>query len=285
MMFSKRAGFFLTIKICCLLGMACVFSNAFAEAPDRPSAIDFLHPGEVLLYDVYWSGIPCGEIKMEILDMIEYEGKEAFHFVLTAESNRFLSVFYEVRDRIESIADAKELYSLRYEKRLREGHYEKDQVVTYNPEMGTAKYVEKSGEEEIQVMEKSKDTLSSFYLFRTVDLEIGTRVDFYVDSNKKHYKLRVHAKEKEEIEIRNRGVFDTIRVEVDVEKIVPDGDNEITKNGIVLWMSNDEKRVPVRIRTQVFLGEIDMLLKPGALDQKTISTSPSKKSTKNRSRI
>ena len=143
----------------------------------------------------------------------------------------------------------------------------------------------KSGEEEIQVMEKSKDTLSSFYLFRTVDLEIGTRVDFYVDSNKKHYKLRVHAKEREEIEIRNRGVFDTIRVEVDVEKIVPDGENEVTEKGVVLWMSNDEYRVPIRIRTKVFLGEIDMLLKSGVLDAKTSSASSSTKSRKERSRI
>jgi len=226
------------------------------------SAKDTFQVGEILPYEVKWTGIPCGEIKLSIKKRFMYEGEDVFHFMLTAESNVFLSTFYKVRDTIESYAQSDELYSLRYVKKLQEGNYVKDQVVLYDPVKGEAHYQESSGQENIKVSIKAKDTLAVFYLFRMMDLKVGSKKIFNVDSNKKHYRLIVEVVEKEKIEIRNHGVFDTTRVEVDVVRIKNGIEEDMTENGIVLWMLDDPNKTPVRIRTQVFLGKIDMILKP-----------------------
>jgi len=92
------------------------FSPVMAEEMVHP-----FQPGEKMHYTLKWGVMSAGEATLEVHDMDVIQGVEAYHFVMTARSNSFIDVFFKVRDRIDSYADAGMNHSLYYKKDQHEG--------------------------------------------------------------------------------------------------------------------------------------------------------------------
>ena len=54
------------------------------------------HPGEKLIFMLKWGVIPAGEASLEVKDLDNFKGVEAYHFVLKARSNSFFDVFFQL---------------------------------------------------------------------------------------------------------------------------------------------------------------------------------------------
>ncbi|MEZ4528207.1 MAG: DUF3108 domain-containing protein [Desulfobacterales bacterium] len=228
--------------------MSC--SPVFAEN-SRP-VLPF-YPGEKLTFVLRWGIIHAGEATLEVLPFETVNGKEAWHFVMTAKTNSFIDTFYKVRDRIDAYADAGLSRSLLYKKKQREGKSKRDIVVTFDWEKGRAQYVNRGkAKPPLSLMPGTFDPLSAFYFSRMTDFKTGTVVKRPVTDGKKNVMGHLTAKKRESIKIGETS-YDTFLLEPDIKDV--SGVFEKSKDAkIQLWITADEKRIPVKIASKVIVG-------------------------------
>ncbi len=221
-----------------------------AERP--PSRVRFA-PGEYLEFSVQYGLVNAGTATMQIHPKIRMrDGIPTYHFITTAQSNKVFSTFFPVNDRVESFMDTLQLRSVRFEKHLREGKYRKDLFVMFDHERNVANI---DGKRECEVLEDVQDVLSSFYYVRTLDLEPGAR--FYVPNhdNGKNYPMEVKVHGRETVTV-DAGTFDCLVLEPVVL-----GEALFNQKGrLRVWVTDDEVKMPVLMKSKVLVGAIAAVL-------------------------
>jgi hypothetical protein len=200
--------------------------------------------GERLVFAMTILGIAGGELTLSA-ENTELAGKPVYKFELSALSNDFLSKFFLVREYMVSWVDPATFRSIRFEKHSVEGRRVRDEQTEFDYENDT---VTIDGVPR-PLMDATLDTLSSVYYLRTVTLS----------SHEKPIELRVVSREIDTLHIDVQakesvttpaGVFRTIRVEPK-----SDGTHLLGKN-LVLWLTDDDRRVPVQIKSKLKVGTL-----------------------------
>ena len=104
-------------------------------APARP-----IRAGEYLKFSVRYGFISAGDAYLEIPAVKMWKGRPVYQLVARAESNKFFSAFYKVRNRIESFWDTTGFYSRRFYENRREGGYHEENEITFDYKRGEARY-------------------------------------------------------------------------------------------------------------------------------------------------
>lgn len=207
--------------------------------------------GEKLTFDVKYGFIKAGVAEMAIPTMKRISGREAYHVTFQVNSLPSLEALYRVRDRYETYIDKEGLFPWRFEQHIREGGYKRDFSAFFDQRNGKAKTTEGT----YDIPEYVNDIVSAFYLARTFDyskLKIGDRFNlqnFYKD---KVYPLDVVYKGKETIDV-GAGTFDCIIV----EPLVQEGGLFKSEGNIIIWLSDDNLKIPIKVKTKVLIGSID----------------------------
>lgn len=216
-------------------------------------------PGEKFTFNITYGPISAGEATLEILDVIDFHGRRCYQIESKANSNRFFSSFYKVRDRILSYIDVETLHSRYFFKRLREGDYKKTEEVIFDQDNAKVLYADG---DELPTASGVQDVLSAFYYVRNLDLEVGREFSVPAHSSRKTYDLKVLIHRRETVEVA-AGVFTCFVVEPMLE-----GDGLFKHEGqLILYISDDKSRIPVMIKTKVPVGTIDVELKEFQLGQ------------------
>ena len=208
--------------------------------------------GEYFQFSIDWSGFNGGGALMQVQNIQTVDGHRVYRIVTKAESNSFVSKFYKVRDRAESFIDAESLCTRRFEKHRREWGYKKDLLVRFDPDNRRAYY---DGGRTYDVPAKVHDVLSAFYYVRTRPLPDGAVFSIPAHDNEKSYDLVVKVHKRERIEVP-AGKFDCVMV----EPILKSEGVFKSKGQILVWLSDDERRIPVMVKTKVPVGSISVSL-------------------------
>ena len=112
-----------------------------------------------------------------MVGLTEYQGHTCYNIQSKANSNRFFSSVYKVRDKVTSYIDVETLYSRYFNKRLREGDYKKTVEIDFDHIAEEARY---SNGDTYPISSGVQDVLSAFYYVRTQDLKLGQ--SFSVDN-------------------------------------------------------------------------------------------------------
>ncbi len=210
-------------------------------------------PGEKLTYALRWLFIPAGEAVMEVLPVETINGIQAHHFLLTVRSNSFVDNFYMVRDRIDAYTDIGINHSVLYKKKQLEGSSHRDVVVQFNWKKHQATYTNFDEKlDPIEVPPGTFDPLSAFYYSRLLDLKTGLIVERPVTDGKKSVVGKAPIIKRETIKLKI-GTFDTYLMEPEVEHI--GGVFEKSQGAkIQLWVTADQRKIPVKIRSEVVVG-------------------------------
>ena len=237
----------LTIMAWVLFPMPIPASRAMADKP-LPFA-----PGEKLTFALRWSVIPAGEAVMEVMPMKMMNGMPAYHFRLTAESNSFVDVFYKVRDRIDAYAAADMSHAVHYRKKQREGEHRKNVKVEFDWQNGTAQYSDgDKTKKPIKVSPGTFDPLSVFYFTRTLDFKEKAVLTGSVTDGSKCVEGVARIVKRETITVPS-GTYDTYLIEPDLKHV--GGVFEKSKDAkIRLWVTADQRRIPVKIASKVVVG-------------------------------
>jgi len=224
-----------------ILSLLAFFVPALALPQGKPDAPLFV--GEKLVYAMTILGIAGGELTLSA-EMSDFDGKPAYKLELSAVSNDFLSKFFLVREYLVSWVDPVTFRSLRFEKHAVEGRKVRDEAVEFDYEHDTVVLDGKSR----PLLDATLDTLSSVYYLRTVDLSGTKPIELRVMSREVDT-LRIDVQGREEIRTP-AGVFQTIRVEPKSE-----GTHLLGKN-LVLWLTDDERRIPVQLKSKLKVGTL-----------------------------
>ncbi len=208
--------------------------------------------GEVLTFDVAYGVVNAGTAVMSIPDTQWVQGRPCLHIVTTAESNSFFSKIFKVRDRVESVMDMEGLFSWHFHKQLREGGYRSNRTERFDPVRRLA-YTKRDTFETPPFVQ---DILSAFYFTRTQPLNPGQPFDIDCFSGKHVYPLRVLVHRREKVEVP-AGKFRCVVVEP-----VLRGEGLFNQKGkLTIWLTDDERRIPVLMKSKVLVGSIDCRLK------------------------
>ena len=213
------------------------------------------NPGERLAYRIIYMAAPAGTAVLNVNEMTEIDGVSVHHFTATARSAALFSLFYKVDDRVESFVDKKTFSPVRFEEHLREGpRYKKDKVTLFCQDRKIAKV----GDKEISVPADVQDYLSSFYYLRVQPLEVGKSLFINVNAGEKNYNVEIKVLRKEKIKKWGKFV-DTVVIQPVIRDVKMGG--ILKKKGeVLIWLTDDKKRIPLLIRAKVAIGHLNFVL-------------------------
>jgi len=237
--------------------------TATIQRPTReeilPAVPQPFRPGEYLKFAVNYGFINAGQAYLEVPEIREWNGRPVFSLVARAESNRFFSGIYKVRNRIESLWDSAGHYSWRYAENRREGKHRARSEIVFDYSKQEARYLDG---QTFPIPPEVQDALSSFYFARTQALPLGGSVYFDYHASRKSVPLEVKVLGRERIETP-AGKFDCVAI----EPILRAGGIFKNKGRLVIWLTDDARRMPVLMKSKVTIGSISVTLveaKPGA---------------------
>lgn len=222
--------------------------------PDNPEAFK---PGEFLCFSIDYGFVNAGWAEMEVVSIVEYKGRLAYNLQTRAGTNKTFSVIFPVEDRVVSLLDMEEFYSLRHEKHLREGNYSADRWFTFDQE----KHRAISKNYNIETYPRVLDVLGAFYFVRTLEMEPGDTFYLPNHTDGKNYPLRVAVHRREEVTVP-AGTFKTIVV----EPILSAPGIFEHKGNVFVWLTDDKKKMPVLMKTKIVIGSIDASLREYRLE-------------------
>ncbi len=210
-------------------------------------------PGEILTYQLRWSVIPAGVAVLEVQPATTINGTQAYHLVLTARSNSFVDVFYKVRDRIDAYAALDMTRSLLYKKQQQEGKTRRKVVVDFDWNKQIVQYSNfNKKEKSISVPPGAFDPLSVFFYLRLQTLKVGALVSRPITDGKKCVIGNARIIKKEKVSLAS-GIHEAFLVEPELKHV--GGVFEKSKNAkIQVWVSADQRCIPLKIASEVVVG-------------------------------
>lgn len=236
-----------------ILTISFASGDAFAQSSDDFRKIEnkAFKEGEKLTFDIKYGFVTAGIATMHVQRTRRISGRNAFQIVFEVNTVPSFDWIYKVRDRYETYLDVEGLFPWRFEQHIREGSYSRDFSAFFDQRRGIAKT--SKGEYEVPLY--VNDILSAFYIARTYDYstmkinDVIKMQNFYKD---KVHDLDVKYLGRERITVP-AGTFDCIIV----EPLVQEGGLFKSEGTIVIWLSDDELKIPVRVKTKVIVGSID----------------------------
>jgi hypothetical protein len=242
-------------------------ATAFATDPQAPPTVATLKSesrsaalpffvGEELSFEVRWMGLLAGNASMAVSGRINRDGHDVYHIRSRAESSPLFSLFYYVRDSGETYVDAHELLPWYYHLDQREGSRAVQRTVTFDQQRGVAIHTKnQEAPQEVKVPSGTHDSLSSFYILRTLPLQVGQSIQLHTFANGKTYDVEVQVLRREQVEAY-WGPVDTLVVRplIRFEEILRQ------KGEVLIWVTDDNRRLPIRMRTAITVGSIEATL-------------------------
>lgn len=211
---------------------------------------------EKLTYDLTWTGIKAGTATQEIID----DGN-SIRVVSTVRSADWISVFFPVEDKVESSLAKAEPPQLglpnHFRMKVREGSHRRDREIIFDQKNRKAQYIDHigGGKATIDILQNTYDAYSSFFYVRTLKLEVGKSIFVNILDNKKLWNVEVKVVKKEKLH--------TVLGEVNTIQVRPIMKSEgifDRKGAIDIWLTDDDKRIPVRMKTKVKIGSVTATL-------------------------
>ena len=208
--------------------------------------------GESLRFSVQYGFIHAGSAYLEVPEIADWNGHPVWRLVARAESNGFFDKVYKVRNRIESMWDHDSLFSWRYFEDRHEGHYTANDTMVFHPDSGKVNY--KNGQV-YAIPAHVQDALSAFYFTRFQALPIGGSVFFDYHASRKSVPLEVRILGRDVVHTP-AGKFKCIMI----EPLLKAGGIFKNNGRLVIWITDDARRMPVLMRSKVAIGSISVIL-------------------------
>jgi hypothetical protein len=228
---------------------------ASLKSEPRPAAVPFF-VGEELVFEVRWMGLLAGNASMSVSGQMVRDGRDVYYMRTLAETSPLFSLFYNVRDMSETYVDVRELYPWYFHLDQHEGSRVTKRTVAFDQQRGIAVHTKNYGAPvAVEVPLGVQDSLSSFYLLRTLPLHVGQSIHMKTFSNGRTYDVEVQILRREKVE----AYWGPVEAWV-VRPLMRFEDVLRQKGDVLIWLTDDERRIPVRMQTAIKVGTIEATL-------------------------
>ncbi len=208
--------------------------------------------GEKLDYKVGYQFVKAGDAYFHIQPKsVLYKGRPCYDIRFEVRSLKSLDWLYRVHDVYRTIVDIDGIYPYYFEQRIREGGYRRDAKAYFDHNAKKAIVGDKS----FPFPTFSHDIVSAFFFVRTMDLQSKKKGEViqlrnFVDDSTYTLGVKIHGKQTVTVEA---GTFQCIVIEPMVTK----GGLFKSEGNILIWVTNDERKIPVKVSTKVLIGAIE----------------------------
>ncbi len=216
-----------------------------------PAVVPF-GEGELLTFAIQYGLIYAGDATLEVRNVAVLDSARAYHIISVARTNSAFDIVFKVRDRHDSFMDYDNLFSLRFEKHLREGKFKRDEKMTFDQRNHVAIYENKKA----PIPPNTQDFLSALYYVRTLSLEVGTAIAMANHVGGKNYPIYVKVLRREKVKVP-AGEFNCLVV----EPVLQTAGIFEHKGKLTIWVTDDKIKMPVLLRSKVVIGAFEAVLK------------------------
>jgi hypothetical protein len=204
--------------------------------------------GEQLNYQLFLADInaPAGNATFHVRSRARHFDRDAFLFTVRAQTTNAAQRLFFANDQISTYVDPKALLPFRSEVNLIEGSRRLNQILTINQDYGTA--TSEKGER-IEIPIGTHDSLSFFYVARTFNITPPRRNAVSILVNNKAKTLFITALKRETIQIGSQSI-PAIQLSLTTDDPEPD------KYQFRVWISDDKRRLPIRLTASSPVGPV-----------------------------
>ncbi|MDQ2667064.1 MAG: DUF3108 domain-containing protein [Gemmatimonadota bacterium] len=206
--------------------------------------------GERLEYDLKFGKLKVGVASMEVANVEDVRGHDAWHTVYQAHGGlRFL---YSVDDVFESWIDRRTFNSLRFKKDQNEGRRDVEHTYEIYPERGVFTVGDDSARASVH---SPLDDGSFLYFVRTIPLVVGQTYTFerYFMPERNPVTIRVIRKDTIDVPA---GRFSAIVIQPIFKT-----SGIFSENGHAeVWLSDDKNRIMLQVKSSLSFGSINLYL-------------------------
>jgi len=206
---------------------------------------------EMLVFDGMFGPFKVGEATLTSEGPSVFRGESVFVITSIEKTKGLFSYFYRVDDKYISYARVADLIPLRFFKHIEEGKFKKELTVDYYDDS-----IIYSNYRRYDTDKRYRDILSALYYIRRLDFEVGDTLRIPIHTGGKPNIMEVPIVDTLEISVP-AGRFKTyvLKPIVKGEKIFGE------EGGLFIYLSDDNEKVPIMIKSKLFFGSINFLLK------------------------
>jgi hypothetical protein len=218
--------------------------------PPRTTSLDDLpfQVGEQLNYQIFLPNISevVGTATFQVRGRSRYFDRDGLHLTVEARTTNAAQRLFFADDKISSYVDPKSLLPFRTEMNLIEGPKRLNQILMVSQDYGTA--TTESGQK-IDIPIGTHDLVSFFYAIRTFNLTPTRRNAISLLVNNKPKTLFISSLKRENIQLGSRQI-PAIQISLTTD------DEESDKFQFRAWVSEDSRRLPLRLVATTELGQV-----------------------------
>lgn len=212
--------------------------------------------GEYFKFRIHYGIVNAGYATLEVKDAT-LNGKKTFHVVGRGYTTGMSRFFFKVDDLYESYIDKETRNPYQFVRKIDEGGYTKNQEGFFNQSVNkvVVKDYKHKTEKTLYVPKNTQDILSTFYYLRNhpnIDkLKIGESVaiDMFFDDETTKFKLKFIGREN----ITTK--FGVVPAMI-FRPLVQSGRVFKEQESLTVWISDDDNKVPLRIKASLAVGSI-----------------------------
>src|SRR4030095_7347178 len=207
-------------------------------------------------YQIYLgaSATPVGSASFQVRARSRYFDRDGLLFVVRAQTSGAMARLFAADDRISTYVDPKTLLPFRCEMTLNEGKRRLNQTLTVNQDHGTATT---SHGKRIEIPVGTHDYILFLYALRTFSLTPPKRnaVSMLVENKPKT--IFITSLKRESIQLGSEQIA---AISVSITTDDAPGDKFVLRG----WISDDDRRLPLRLTAQTELGpvRVDLAILP-----------------------
>ena len=230
--------------------------------------------GERLTYAASWLGVPAAQAQIELHQAPR--NPELWVGEATLASSKTVDVIYKMRDYMQERFAKESFEPRRMDIRQRERHRHDDYTVTFDRAQGVVA-MQKTGPRGIQLKRFAASNpwgmMSGAALALSQPLKVGDQVELDLFSATNRYVLSFHVTARERLQTP-LGAADALKIEPWVV-YMSDGKMRSQARATTIWVSDDARKLPLRIESATFIGTIRIdLVKVDNLHAKPAATAP-----------
>ena len=217
---------------------------------------DAFDVGEWFKFRIHYGFVNAGYATLEIKDAT-INNKKVFHVVGRGYTTGVSKFFFNVEDLYESYIDKTTGNPYQYVRKIDEGGYTKNQEGFFNSSENKVRvkdYKHKT-DKTFVVPKNTQDLLSAFYYLRNypnidkINPGESVAIDMFFDNETTKFRLKFIGRE----EITTKfGVVSTMVF----RPLVQSGRVFKEEESLTIWITNDDNKLPVRIKANLVVGSI-----------------------------
>lgn len=230
-----------------------------AAAPRIESAVPF-RVGETLTYDVSWSSfLVAGTAVMSVKEKRPSEKSTAYYIVVECRPVPIVGRLYTLYYKLDSLVDAYGLLSQYGSLYSEEGDRHRFTSTRFDRPGGRATFERRTDttvSAVTPVPPQVQDGLAAFYALRGRAFKTGERLTIPVTDHQSLFTATVDV-----------GTIEPVKVpfgQVSAWKLkltIADAANKLVRKDIAVWVSNDARRMPVKVQAELAMGSFVLALR------------------------